>query len=83
MRSTRAKARLLYRVEAAEWLTGCAMYTSFLHAILLWPGRPLLSASALLATLQLAVIFLMLWSMPPLIADTLGDRPPRLRHRNR
>ncbi|MFD9592504.1 hypothetical protein ACFWA9_07050 [Kitasatospora sp. NPDC059973] len=53
------------------------MYTSFLHAMLLWPGRPLLAA------LQLASIFLMLWSMPPLVADALGDRPPRLRRPNR
>ncbi|MGV9268347.1 hypothetical protein ACWDRR_27195 [Kitasatospora sp. NPDC003701] len=59
------------------------MYTSFRHAMLLWPGRPLLAASALLAALQLASIFLMLWSMPPLVADALGDRPPRLRRPNR
>ncbi|WP_030458480.1 hypothetical protein [Kitasatospora sp. NRRL B-11411] len=59
------------------------MYTSFLHAVLLWPGRPLMSASAVLCALQLAVVYLMLWTMPPLVADALGDRPPSLRRRNR
>ncbi|MFI9787351.1 hypothetical protein ACIHEI_28180 [Kitasatospora sp. NPDC051984] len=59
------------------------MYPNFLHVVLLWPGRPLMFASAVLGALQLAVIILLLWLTPPLVADALGDRPPRIRRQNR
>ncbi|MFH9351207.1 hypothetical protein [Kitasatospora sp. NPDC017646] len=47
--------------------------------MILWPSCALLSASAALGAAQLAVVYLLLWSMPPLVADTSAPRLPRPR----